>query len=201
MITGIVLAAGTSTRLGTPKQLLELDGRPLLQHVVDAACASSLDEVLIVLGHEAEIIQVVVALPDTARAVLNEDYETGQSSSLRAGLAAASHRSEAAAILLGDQPGMTPALIDEVIERWRATNAPIVRPTFQGTPGHPVIVGRGEWGSFARVEGDRGAGAEMERDPARVEIVEMGMPPLEDVDTWEQYERTRDGRETSDGRF
>lgn len=194
MITGIVLAAGTSTRLGTPKQLLELDSRPLLQHVVDAACASSLDEIVIVLGHEAEIIRAALTLPDTARTVLNEDYETGQSSSLRAGLAAASHKSEAAAVLLGDQPGMRPGLIDAVIERWRATNAPVVRPTFQGTPGHPVVVGRSEWASFARAEGDRGAGVVMERDPARVEIVEMGRPPLEDVDTWEQYERIKAGR-------
>lgn len=192
MISGIVLAAGTSTRLGTPKQLLEIDGRPLLQHVLDAACASRLDEIVIVLGHKAEIIRAALALPDTARIILNEDYETGQSSSLRTGLAAVSHQTEAAVILLGDQPGMTPALIDAVIDRWRATDAPIVRPTFQGTPGHPVIVGRGEWVSFARAEGDRGAATVMERDPARVEIFEMAIPSLEDVDTWEQYERIRD---------
>lgn len=192
MISGIVLAAGTSTRLGTPKQLLELDGRPLLQHVVDAASGSCLDEVLIVLGHEAEMIRIALTLPDDARTVLNEDYESGQSSSLRAGLAAASHQAEAVAILLGDQPGMSPALIDAVIERWWSADAPVVRPIFHGTPGHPVIVGRSEWSSFASVEGDRGAGAEMERVPgARIEIVEMGMPPLEDVDTWEQYERIK----------
>ena len=81
MIAGVVLAAGTSSRLGRPKQLLPLQGKPLTQHVIDATIAAGLDEVVVVLGHAAEEVEAGLELPPPARAVVNPDYEAGQSSS------------------------------------------------------------------------------------------------------------------------
>jgi molybdenum cofactor cytidylyltransferase len=191
VISGVVLAAGTSSRLGRPKQLLELEGRPLLQHVVDAAVGSGLDEVVVVLGHESERIASALELPASARVVVNEDYESGQSSSLRAALDSVHPGAEATAILLGDQPGLTSAAIRKVLDAFRESDAPILRALWQGTPGHPVILARSEWASIRRLEGDKGA-RDLVAASARAEVIEMDEPPVADVDTWDQYEKLRD---------
>jgi molybdenum cofactor cytidylyltransferase len=191
VISGVVLAAGTSSRLGRPKQLLELEGRPLLQHVVDTAAASGLDEVVVVLGHDSKRIASTLELPPGTRVVVNHDYEAGQSTSLRAGLDSVDPRSDAAAILLGDQPRLTPSAIRKALDAFRASEAPIMRALWQGQPGHPVVLARSEWGSVKKLKGDKGA-RDLVAASARVEVIEMGEPPVEDVDTWEQYERLRD---------
>jgi molybdenum cofactor cytidylyltransferase len=186
-----MLAAGTSSRLGQPKQLLEVRGRPLLQHAIDAAAGSELDEVVVVLGHESERIASALALPSGARVVVNDHYESGQSTSLRTGLSSVDPRADAAAILLGDQPGLTSAAIRKVLDAFRDSDAPIVRAVWQGTPGHPVVLARSEWEPVQRLEGDKGA-RDLVAASARAEVIEMEEPPVEDVDTWEQYERLRD---------
>jgi molybdenum cofactor cytidylyltransferase len=191
VISGVVLAAGTSSRLGQPKQLLEVRGRPLLQHAIDAAAGSELDEVVVVLGHESERIASALALPSGARVVVNDHYESGQSTSLRTGLSSVDPRADAAAILLGDQPGLTSAAIRKVLDAFRESDAPIVRALWQGTPGHPVVLARSEWESVRRLEGDKGA-RDLVAATARTEVIEMDEPPVADVDTWEQYERLRD---------
>lgn len=81
MITGIVLAAGTSTRFGATKQVAELHGRPLAQHAVDALTAARMDEIVVVLGHDAELVRGALALPANARTVIAERYATGQAAS------------------------------------------------------------------------------------------------------------------------
>ena len=189
MITGIVLAAGTSSRLGRPKQLLELHGKPLLQHVVDTATAAPLDEIVVVLGYEADAVREVIAFPERARVVVNADFALGQSTSLRAGIDAAGASSDAVVIVLGDQPGVSAELIALVVQTWLETGAPIVRATFRGAPGHPVLFARSEWGALRDVGGDRGARDLLAGVPERVRDVEMGTDPPPDVDTWEQYER------------
>jgi molybdenum cofactor cytidylyltransferase len=187
VIAGVVLAAGTSSRLGTPKQLLKLGRKVLLQHVVDAAAESSLDEIIVVLGHEAAAVKAALELPDHARVAINEDYAAGQSTSLRAGLRACSSDAEAAAILLGDQPGITAELIDAVVEEWRATRSPLLRAMFGETPGHPVVIAREQWALADRARGDAGLRSVlMEFD--RIHDVHLGGRPPADVDTWEEYE-------------
>jgi molybdenum cofactor cytidylyltransferase len=191
VISGVVLAAGISSRLGRPKQLLELEGRPLLQHVLDAAAASGLDEVVVVLGHDSERIASTLALPPGTRVVVNPDYQAGQSTSLRVGLDSVDPRADAAAILLGDQPRLTPSAIGKALDAFRASEAPIMRALWQGQPGHPVVLARSEWVSVKELKGDKGA-RDFVAASARVEVIEMGEPPVEDVDTWEQYVRLRD---------
>ncbi|MEA2433906.1 MAG: molybdenum cofactor cytidylyltransferase [Actinomycetota bacterium] len=191
MISAIILAAGASTRLGQPKQLLDIDGRPLLQHVVDAAANAAVDEIVVVLGHESDRIAEALRLPSTARVVVNPDYMRGQSTSLLLGLRSLDPLSDAAVLLLGDQPRLPATAIDAVIDAFLKGGSPIVRAIWDGTPGHPVVVARAEWAGFEALTGDTGA-RDVLRDSPRVAKVAMEGPPVDDVDTWEQYEKVRD---------
>jgi molybdenum cofactor cytidylyltransferase len=191
-LSGIILAAGSSTRMGRAKQLLPLENRPLLQHVVDAAAASRLDEIILVLGHRAEEIRAAIDCPAHVRVVVNADYAEGQSTSLRAGLRAASRGARAAAVLLGDQPGVTAQLIDLVATAFAKSAACAARPVYTGVggrrvPGHPVFLARRVWPEVNKLQGDQGARSLLLAHPEWLcEVsVEGEAPP--DVDTPEDY--------------
>lgn len=188
MIAAVVLAAGTSSRLGQPKQLLELDGKPLLQHTVDLA-AGSFDDVVVVLGHEADAIQAALALPSNARVARNPNYRQGISTSLEVGIGSLSDDTEAAAIFLGDQPRVSPELIASVVTTWRASGLPVARPRFAGAPGHPVLVRRDLWVQWRELTGDSGARDLMREE--EVAYVEWDGAPPEDVDDWDTFMRIR----------
>src|SRR5215471_16834049 len=99
----VVLAAGTSTRMGTVKQLLEFDGRPLLQHVLDNVRSCGVDEIILVLGHAADTIKRELEL-QSVRVVLNDNYRLGMGGSLKVGLSAVDSQAESALIIMADQP-------------------------------------------------------------------------------------------------
>src|SRR5687768_483328 len=140
-VSGIILAAGRSSRLGRPKQLLDLGGVPVLAHVLDNARAAGLDEVVLVLGHEAERIAAAVAARlDGVRVVVNPDFARGQSTSLHAGLRAVAAESAAAIVLLGDQPQVGPDVIGALVAAYRQTTSPVVLPSYGGTPANPVLL-------------------------------------------------------------
>lgn len=188
-ITGIVLAAGRSARLGRPKQLLPLGGRPLLAHTLAHAAASGLDEIILVLGHEAATIAGAVG-DHGQRTVVNSDFAAGQSTSLRAGLAALSPETEAVLFLLGDQPTVTPEVIDAILAAYRADPAPIVAPLYGGERGHPLLFDRGLIPELTHVTGDEGARAIVRAHAAEVLLVPVpGAAPPQDVDTEADYER------------
>ena len=194
-LSGIILAAGTATRMGQPKQLLLLDGRPLLQHVIDGAAASCLDEIVVVLGHCADEIAAAIRCPPRGRIVVNAAYAEGQSSSLRAGLRTASERAVAAAVLLGDQPGVAAALIDRIAEASLSSRANIVRPVYtdaggRRVPGHPVVLARGIWREVEALRGDQGARALLREHPEWLVEVPMAGEPPRDIDTPEDYRYT-----------
>ncbi len=188
MISGLVLAAGTSSRLGRPTQLLELHGRPLLQFVIDAAAGAGLGEVVVVLGHEAERVSAALSLPAGTRAVVNRAYAEGQSGSLRTGLDALSEESEAAVILLGDQPGLTSDVIRRTVTTWRLGSAPVLRARYGDVPGHPVVVARTEWDAWRSLSGDAGARLLIESHPERVDEVDLGPAAITDIDTQSDYD-------------
>ena len=188
MISGVILAAGTSSRRGRPKQLLELGGRPLLQLVIDAAAGAGLDEVVVVLGHEAARVEAALELPPEARVLVNPDYAGGQSTSLRAGLDALSEASDAAVILLGDQPGVSSSMIRRAVATFHSSGGPVVRARFADVPGHPVVVARSQWDQWRNLSGDAGARLLMESHSERVVELDLGPEALADVDTWADYE-------------
>jgi molybdenum cofactor cytidylyltransferase len=198
VITGVVLAAGTSSRLGRPKQLLDLGGKPVLRHVVDAALSSPLTEVLVVLGHEAEAVSAAVPESPRVRIVINPDYAQGQSNSLRMGLAAAGHGSEAAVIMLGDQPGIRPGAVGAVVAAFRADGGSVVQAAYGGRPAHPTLLARTIWAELIQeLEGDEGARTVLDRHPGWRALVEVGGHPPEDIDTEDDYERIRSGFDNS----
>ncbi len=194
-LSGLILAAGSSTRMGEPKQLLPLHGRPLLQHVVDAAAASCLDEIIIVLGHHAEEIRAALNCPPRVVVVVNGDWAEGQSTSLRSGLRAANARAVAAAILLGDQPFVTAALIDTVAAAFLEANPCVARPVYTAAdsrrvPGHPVFLARRVWPDVETLRGDQGARALFSAHPEWLLDVPMEGDAPGDIDTWEDYRYT-----------
>lgn len=197
-VVGIVLAAGASRRMGQPKQLLPLDGRPLLQHVIDAAAASRLGEIVVVLGHEAAAVRQAIRLPARARLVVNDRYADGQSGSLACGLAAAGSDPVAAAVLLGDQPRVGPTLIDTILAAFLAGTSAAVRPVWRdrsdrARPGHPVVLARRVWADVARLTGDRGARALFETHPDWVRELAIAGDPPADIDEPCDYRQMASG--------
>lgn len=193
MFAGVILAAGASSRLGTPKQLLPLDGRPLLQHVLDSAASAALDPIVLVLGHQAAEVEAAVALPAPARVVRNPDHGEGQATSLRCGLAALEAEVRAAVILLGDQPRIAPAAIREALAAYQRTGGPVVRTMYRGRPGHPVLLDRSIWPTVMAQSGDQGARDVLERHPEWIVTLERREDPPADIDSLEDYERLTEG--------
>ena len=125
--SAIILAAGSSTRMGTAKQLLRLDGRPLLQHVLDNVRASDVREIIVVLGASAEVIQGEIDAHN-ARVVINENYREGMGTSLKTGISVVNSEAEAALIILADQPLVRPETINRLISEHARSQAQIVIP-------------------------------------------------------------------------
>lgn len=187
-VSGVILAAGSSTRLGRPKQLLKLDGEPVARIVVRNAIESQLDEVILVTGARSR--EVAAAVGELGqRNVHNPDYERGQSTSVRAGLAAVSPDADAVLFLLGDQPEIGSDVIDAVIAAFRRTGAPIVQPVYGSTPGNPVLFARALFPELVEVTGDMGARSIVKRrsdDVCRIQV--SAGPPPGDIDTEADYQ-------------
>lgn len=188
-VVALVLAAGAGTRMGRPKQLLPVGGRPMLQHAVDAAAAAGLGGPVVVLGHAAEEVAAALVLPPEARVVVNPRHAEGQATSLAAGLAALPGGAEAALVLLGDQPEVRPDAIRAVVAGRRPGGPPMLRAAYRGRPGHPVLLERILWPAAGALRGDGGGRVLAARDPGALRLVEVGGDPPEDVDTPEDHRR------------
>jgi molybdenum cofactor cytidylyltransferase len=187
VITGIVLAAGSSSRLGRPKQLLDLGGKPLVRHVVDAALGSSLDDVVVVVGRASDAVRDILPSDRRLRVVHNTRYAEGQSTSLVAGVEAASEATEAVVVLLGDQPAISADAIDAVVHGYRERRSPIVQASYSGTPAHPTLVDRTLWPELLAVHGDEGARSVIDRHRPDRTLVEVGGTVPADIDTEDDY--------------
>jgi molybdenum cofactor cytidylyltransferase len=181
MIAALVLAAGAGTRFGAPKQLAELDGRPLLEHALSAVADAPVDETVVVLGSAAEDVLGEVDLHG-ARPVVCDRWEEGMSASLATGLAALDG-AEAVVVCLGDQPRVSSDAITRVIEA--RNGAPATRATYRGEPGHPVVLEAELLEPLREVTGDRGARNLLRRVGAR-EVPCDDLGGGEDVDTVEE---------------
>lgn len=189
-VTGIVLAAGLSRRLGRPKQLLRLGGQTVIEHVVRAAVASSLDEVIVVLGARAEEIRSALGgLP--VRFIVNERYEQGQGTSLATGIAALHGDADAAVILLGDQPGIATDVIDRVTAARRERGASIVMAAYEDGRGHPVLFGREQFAALRALSGDSGGREVIRTHPDMVVTVDVDGPVPADIDTEDDWRAAR----------
>lgn len=187
-ISGIVLAAGQSSRISGTKQLLKFRESTLLGQVIANARRSLLNEIIVVLGHDAAEIRSQVDLAGV-KVVLNENYKQGQSSSLKAGLSHVSKRSHAAMFLLGDQPLVDECVINKVIRAYEESLKPIVIPVFAGRRGNPVVIGRELFGELtATAKGDAGARVLFNRHAGLIHRMEIDSRFIHvDVDTLEDY--------------
>ena len=130
-VAAVILAAGASTRLGQPKQLLDWGGTPLLAHVADVALSAGFDPVIVVLGCQAQIVRQALG-PRPVQTVMNWRWEEGMSTSVQVGLAALPPQVTAAAFLQCDQPLITPELLRALVTRFEETGAYVVHPTCAG---------------------------------------------------------------------
>lgn len=177
--------------MGRSKQLLDWGGRPLVRAIAETALAAGLDEVIVVIGSIAgEVGAALADLP--VRLAPNPLAAAGQSTSLRAGIAALSPKVAAAVILLADQPFVTAAIIEALVRAWRDRYAPIVAPVFAGTRGNPVLFDRSMFAELLAIEGDQGARSIIASNLARVHSVHFdNKRPLLDIDTPEAYAYAR----------
>lgn len=192
MIPAIVLAAGCSTRMGRSKAMLPLDGGDtFLTRIVRTFRAAGIDDVVIVLGHQAEQVAATFAasgLP--ARLVLNTDYETGQLSSVIAGLSVVDRPGVAATLLtLVDVPVVAATTVRAVVDRYRETSALVVRPTSGDRHGHPVLIDRTLFDPLRRADWAQGIKPIIRAHASAAGDVQVDDPgAFLDVDTPAEYE-------------
>jgi molybdenum cofactor cytidylyltransferase len=144
--------------MGEPKQLVTLEGRPLLAHTLENLRASRVDQIVLVLGFAAEAVRAGVELHHV-RVVENRDYEQGMGSSLRVGLSALDASVEASLMVLGDQPFVQRQTFDKIIDAYRLSEAQIVVPTYRGFRGNPVLLDRSVFREVMALNGDVGCRA------------------------------------------
>jgi molybdenum cofactor cytidylyltransferase len=182
-VGAVVLAAGSSRRMGRNKLLELLHGKPLVRHVVEAALASLAAPVNVVVGHEAQAVQVALAGLDV-HFVENLDHASGMASSLRAGLAALPDEAPAALVLLGDMPLVTAHLMDQLLHAFAsAPGAQAVVPLCEGQRGNPVILARSLFTGAASLTGDTGARKLLANAPDVIELETADPAVLMDADT------------------
>lgn len=187
-ISAIILAAGASQRMGRPKQLLPVEGRPLIRRTIETVQAAPVQETIVVLGHAAH--DILPLLQDISlTVVLNGAWATGLASSLQTGLLALSPRAEGALFVPADLPALTPATIAALVERFGQTGKPIVAPVCQGKRGNPVLFARSLFAELEAVRGDQGGREVIQAHPELVEVVEVDdAGTLIDLDRPEDYD-------------
>jgi molybdenum cofactor cytidylyltransferase len=190
-VFGLVLAAGQSRRLGQPKQLLDLAGKPLVAHIVEHALAAPLDGVVVVTGSHASEVELALRGVPVYR-VFNPHFAQGQGSSLAAGVRAMPSTVDAVVVMLGDVPGVMPDAIGAVVARWRETHAPAVVTRYGGQQGHPVLFDRSVFFELASLEGDVGGREILRALGDLVEAIELPEEMPSDVDTEDDWERLQD---------
>jgi molybdenum cofactor cytidylyltransferase len=187
-ISGLILAAGTSSRMGQPKQLLPFRGTILLDWVMaQAEAASALNEVIVVLGRAADEIQPRLR-STRAKVIVNPVFTEGCSGSYKAGMATIDRRAEAVMVLLGDQPGVESAVIDQVAEDWRTKGGRIALTAYRGRRGHPMVFARQLFDQLRQLSGDKAAWKILDAHPDWVRDVAVDHAFPDDVDTRQDYE-------------
>ena|SRR5947209_8126444 len=180
-VAGIILAAGQARRFGATKQLYDWtapDGqsRPLVQHVAEIALGSRLNNVIVVLGHDCERVEnALLPLRGQSRLAtcINPNYQEGQSTSVRAGLASLEAGADGTMFLLCDQPLITSRLINDLIDRCQETRALICAPVVNGKRGNPVIFDRTLFRELAELTGDQGGRALFEKYRSQTTFLEV----------------------------
>jgi len=189
-VAGVVLAAGSSTRMGRNKLFFDLDGETLLRRVVRRAIGAGLDPVIVVVGHEAERARAeLAALP--CMPVDNPDHALGINRSLRAGISHVPERARAAVVMLADMPFVTGPMVAELVARYRDSTAPLVISAYGDVNAPPMLYDRALFSELQQMTGE-GCGRQVVRRH-RHEAVAVSWPEaaLQDIDVPEDYDRIK----------
>ena len=183
-VTGLVLGAGGSERLGRPKQLLPYRGATLLGHVVGVARTCPLDQLVVTLGGAATEVRRAVDLQGL-EVVVNDAYGEGCSSSIAAALRAVDSRCDVLVLMLGDQPGVTAATVATLLAGRGGTPLAVCR--YDDGRGHPIAFARSTFAALADLHGDKGVWRLLDQRADDVTEVPIDGPIPLDVDTEEDY--------------
>ncbi|WP_345778567.1 nucleotidyltransferase family protein [Natrinema sp. DC36] len=189
----MILAAGKGTRFGGGNKLLaDVEGTPIVRHAAETLCQSSVDDIVAVVGHEAD--RVVAALADLDLSIRsNENYEAGQSASVRTGVDAARGADwDATVFMLGDMPFVRPLTVDALRTAYVTGDGSIVAPTYDGRRGNPILFGRQHYDTLSTVSGDRG-GRDLVENHENTVFVDVDDPGVRrDIDSQSDLERATD---------
>jgi molybdenum cofactor cytidylyltransferase len=188
---GVVLAAGTSTRMGKNKLLLELDGEAIVHRAVRRAVEAGLDPVFVVLGHEADRVRDALGtLP--CRPVINLNYAAGVNSSLKTGIQAIADTSTAAAVVvLADMPFVTSEMIATLVKEYRQGAAPLVVSDYEGVNAPPILYDRSLFHELATSEGEGCGKHVVKRHRDEATRVAWPQAALADLDEPDDVERVK----------
>lgn len=158
-VGAIILAAGMSKRMGKPKLLLSLGGKPLFRYSVNTATAAGLKPIVLVGGKHIEELRKHTSDLTEIEIIENRDYESGMASSLKAGIQALKGRTDAVFVFLADQPFVPPIVITKLLEsydQYRKEGVRIFRPKYNNVLGHPVLFDAELFDEFEQIQGDEG---------------------------------------------
>lgn len=195
-VTGIVLVAGLSSRMGCPKALLPLGGRPALVGILSEILASDLDQVILVLGAQGKIIrQTLGAMKQNSKLTLtyNPAYRKGLSASIKKGLTRVSPEVSGVMFLMGDQPLLRTTVINRLIRKFLEQPDSSLVPQYGRRPGNPVIFPATFIPELEKLTGDTGGREIIRRHQERVRFQLIRPSRLGwDMDTWEDYEKIKE---------
>lgn len=187
-VAGILLAAGTSSRMGRNKMLFELNGESVLRGAARRALAGGLSPLLVVLGHEAEKSRAELdGLP--CQIVINPDYEQGINSSVKAGISALPAGTQATVVMLADMPFVAPEMIRGLIDRYRESEAPLVISDYEGVNAPPMLYDRSLFAELLTMTGEGCGRQVVRRHREEAEVLSWPASALADIDVPEDYDR------------
>jgi molybdenum cofactor cytidylyltransferase len=193
-VSAVVLAAGMSRRMGTPKQLLRLAGETILERTLKNVQDSQVSEIVLVLGFAADSVKKEIFTDrgkmDRIKIVHNKDYQQGMGTSLRTGLAAVDAKANAALIVLADQPFVSPETLDQLIACHQESKPQIIIPIYKGFRGNPVLLDRSVFAELQSLTGDVGCRAifgSHTGDIRKLAVEDIGI--LLDIDSQEEYQK------------
>jgi molybdenum cofactor cytidylyltransferase len=184
-VSGLLLAAGGSKRLGQPKQLLPFGGATLLDHTLATARACEFDQLICVIGGAANEVRATVDLSG-AEVLVNDGFGSGCSSSIALAVDAIDPRSDVLVLLLGDQPGVVPETVSKLLAERGEARLALCR--YDDGRGHPFAFARSMFGELAQLHGDKAVWKLQDQLGDEIVEVRIDGPIPPDIDTWEDYE-------------
>lgn len=186
-IWAIILAAGESKRMGSPKMLLPFGGSTMLENVISNVRASFVNKIMVVLGSDKEQVAALIE-GSSVKHCVNDNYKNSMLSSVKCGIRNLPRNLSAVLIFQGDQPLITTQTINKVIKAYQTSGKEIIIPVFEGKRGHPLMVGKKLREEIETMESDQGLRALSARYPEEVFEIETDDPGiLKDFDTYDEY--------------